>query len=115
MTYQKSTDTLLLNLHNAIEYDSHGNPAIRISDNSPIKNEQGLLTSFGRLRTSEAKLLGEYRYMYSSGTSFEMNDFTENGGQIAVNYNIPAALITCTSQSNSRAVRQTKQYHPHLS
>lgn len=114
MTYQKSTDTLLLNLHNAIEYDSHGNPAIRISDNSPIKNEQGLLTPFGRLRTSEAKLLGEYRYMYSSGTSFEMNDFTENGGQIAVNYNIPAALITCTTQSNSRAVRQTKQYHPYI-
>lgn len=114
MTYQKSTDTILLNLHNAIEHDTHGNPALRISDNSPLKNDASLLTSFGRLRTSEAKLLGEYRYMYSSGTSFEMNDYTVDGGDIMVDYTIPAAKVRNSIVSTSRSVRQTKQYHPYI-
>lgn len=52
--------------------------------------------------------------MYSSGTSFEMNDYTANGGTVQVDYTIPAAQITCSTNSSSRAVRQTKQYHPYI-
>lgn len=114
MTYQKSTDPVLLNLHNIIEYDSKGNPAIRLSDLSSSPFDLANLSAFQRLRTTEAKLLGEYRYMYSSGTSFEMNDYTVNGGTIQVDYTIPAAKIICSTNASSRSVRQTKQYHPYI-
>lgn len=73
------------------------------------------LTAFGRLRTSQARLLGEYRYMYGSATTLEMNDKLEGNATITVDYPRDCALANITSFNGDRVVRQTKQYHPYIS
>lgn len=72
------------------------------------------LTAFGRLRTSEARLLGEWRYMYGSGTSVEMNDKLVGGGVLVSNHAKNSYLGQVGTASGDRVVRQTKQYNPYI-
>jgi hypothetical protein len=72
------------------------------------------LTSFGRLRTAHARLLGEYRYMYGSGSSVEMNDKITGGGTLVADYVRNAHIATLTSASGDRVIRQTKHYHQYI-
>jgi hypothetical protein len=73
------------------------------------------LTSFSRLRTAESRLLGDYRYMYGSGTSIMMNDLLANGGTLTPEFDKCQVLASVTAASGSKAVRQTKKYHPYTS
>lgn len=73
------------------------------------------LTAFSRLRVSEARCIGDYRYMYSQGTSALVNDFTSTGGTITSDFTRNCVLLATTGSVNSRAVRQTKKYHPYIS
>ncbi len=117
MSYEHSSDPILSNLHNTIQYDGAENPAIRVSNSPGSSLETSFadnfqLTSFNRLRTSATRLLGEYRYMYASGTSNEMNDKLTGTSSISVDYNLPAANLLING-TNSSAIRQTRQYHPY--
>lgn len=73
------------------------------------------MTAFGRLRVAEARNVGDYRYMYSQGTSPQMVDFTATGGTITADYARDCALLSVTGTSGSRAVRQTRKYHSYIS
>lgn len=73
------------------------------------------LTAFGRLRTADARLLGEYRYMYGSGTSPEMNDHIVGGGALVADYPRNCFLARVGTANNDTVIRQTKQYHPYIS
>ena len=73
------------------------------------------LTAFSRLRISESRLLGDYRYMYGSGTSVQMNDLTTTGGTITADQARNCYIGAVTTTSGSRVVRQTKKYHPYTS
>lgn len=73
------------------------------------------LTAFSRLRTAEARLLGDYRYMYGSGTSVQMNDLTATGGTLTSDQARNCYIGAVTTTSGSRVVRQTKKYHPYTS
>lgn len=81
--------------------------AIRYDDSPNI-------TAFNRLRTANTRILGDYRFMYGSGTTFEMDYVTSNGGTITVNYTSVCAILSTTSSSGSSAFLQTKQYHPYI-
>lgn len=72
------------------------------------------ITAFGRLRVSEARLLGEYRYQYGSGTPVEMNDLIAGGGTLVADYNRNCFIANVGTASGDRVVRQTKQYHPYI-
>lgn len=72
-------------------------------------------TAFSRLRTAEARLMGDYRYMYGSGTSIQMNDLTASGGTLVSDQPRNCYLANVTTTSGSRVVRQTKKYHPYTS
>lgn len=73
------------------------------------------LTAFSRMRVSEARLLGDYRYMYGSGTSIMMNDLTATGGTLVADQPRNCYIASVTTANGSRVVRQTKKYHPYTS
>jgi hypothetical protein len=81
-----------------------------------IKLEQSAqVTAFARLRTAEARLLGEYRYMYGAGTTTEVADKLEGGGTLVKDQPRNCYLARVGTASGDRAVRQTRQYHPYIS
>lgn len=73
------------------------------------------LTAFSRLRVAEARCIGDYRYMYNQGTTPQMNDLLATGGTITADYARDCMLMNVTGTSGSRAVRQTRKYHPYIS
>lgn len=72
------------------------------------------LNAFGGLRVSSTRLLGEYRYMYGSGASVQFNDLLATSGTLTNDYTKNCVYADVTTASGSRAVRQTKQYHPYI-
>lgn len=73
------------------------------------------LSAFGRLRVSEPRLLGEYRYMYGSGTTIEMVDRLSGSGQLVKDQARTCYHAQVGTDAGALAVRQTKQYHPYIS
>lgn len=72
------------------------------------------LQAFGRLRTADARILGDYRFMYGSGTAYEFDYVTSNSASIVINYTSVCAVLTVNTTSGSSAFMQTKQYHPYI-
>lgn len=94
--------------------DTFGQP-ISVSNPFPVSfGDSGSLTAFGRVRSADARLLGEYRYMYGSGTSVEMNDKIVGGGTLVSDQPRNCYLANVGTTSGDRVVRQTKQYHPYI-
>ncbi len=85
-----------------------------IYDTKVSYDDTANLTAFNRLRTADARLLGEYRYMYGSGVSVEMNDKIVGGGTLVADHNRNCYLAKVNTASGDRVVRQTKQYHPYV-
>ena len=83
--------------------------------NNAIKYDDTVnLSAFSRVRTAEAHLLGEYRYMYGVGTVYEMNDLLAGSGSITMDFARDCAIGTVGTASGDRIVRQTKKYHPYI-
>lgn len=72
------------------------------------------LQAFGRLRTASSRILGDYRFMYGSGTTFEMDYVTSNNASIVINYTSVCAVLSTNTTSGSLAFMQSKQYHPYI-
>lgn len=72
------------------------------------------ISAFGRLRTADSRILGDYRIMYGGGTTYEMDYVTSNGGTITLNYTSISIVSTVNTTSGSLAFVQTKQYHPYI-
>ena len=83
------------------------NNKISYSDTSNI-------TASSRLRTADARLLLESRYMYGSGTSVEMNDKLVGAGTLVADQPRNCYLANLTTASGDRVIRQTKQYAPYI-
>lgn len=74
------------------------------------------LSSFQRLRTTNTRYMGEYRFMYGESTAiFELNSLSANGGTYAIDYTNKLANLNVTTANGSRIVLQSKQYHNYLS
>ena len=119
--YQHVDEPNLLNLHKAMEYNEQGKPVIRVRGGSETTGvgiswqDSPSITSFGRGRVSDSRILGEYRYQYGEGSLFEMNDFTAGAGSLTMDYTRVCALANIGTANGDRVVRQTKQYHPYIS
>jgi hypothetical protein len=72
------------------------------------------LQAFGRLKTADARILGDYRFMYGGGTTFEVDYVTSNGATMSVNYTSVSVVMNIATTSGSMAILQTKQYHPYI-
>lgn len=72
------------------------------------------MTAFSRLRISDARLLGEYRYMYGSGTTVEVVDKVNGTGVLVKDQPRNCYLAQVGTDSGALAIRQTRQYHPYI-
>jgi hypothetical protein len=71
-------------------------------------------TAFGRLRTANTRLLGEFRNQYGTMGPVEIITRFEEGGSQTVNLAETHTLINVTTTAESRALRQSRKYHPYI-
>lgn len=75
----------------------------------PCENVDRNFDAFSRLRVSEPLTLFEVQHQYNTQPLF-WNDTTANGGSIAHLPNESSVLLTVTTTSGSKVVRQTKEH-----
>ena len=73
---------------------------------------EGQQDAFGRLRTSEAFTLGDYKHTYGIDPNFR--DTYINGGTVTHQVNQACARLATSNNSSSRAIHQTKMYHNYM-
>ena len=72
----------------------------------------GQQDAFGRLRTSDAFTLGDYKHTYGIDPNFR--DALTNGGTVTHIPNQAAARLATSNNSSSKAIHQTKMYHNYM-
>jgi hypothetical protein len=89
--------------------------SITVDGNVSISfNDSANNTAFGRLRTANTRLLGEFRNQYGTMGPVEIVTKFETGGTQTVNLAEAHTLINVTTTAGSRAVRQSRKYHPYI-
>jgi hypothetical protein len=96
-----------------------GNPipvvgTVNIGSNGLVFGDSANNTAFGRLRTANTRLLGEFRNQYGTMGPVEIVTKFETGGTQTVNLAEANTLINVTTTAGSRAVRQSRKYHPYI-
>lgn len=72
------------------------------------------LSAFSRLRSANTRLLGEFRNQYGTMGPVEIVTRFENGGGQTINLAQAHTIISVTDQPGSRALRQSRKYHPYI-
>jgi hypothetical protein len=89
--------------------------SITVDGNVSISfNDTANNTAFGRLRTANTRLLGEFRNQYGTMGPVEIVTKFETGGTQTVNLAETHTLINVTTTAGSRALRQSRKYHPYI-
>ena len=119
-SYEPNTNDLTM----AMDYTEDGKPAIRVLSNiqdSINVSSAGVYledsannTAFGRLRVANTRLLGEFRNQYGTTGPAEIITKFEEGGSQTINLAETHTLINVTTAAGSRALRQSRQYHPYI-
>lgn len=78
----------------------------------PVALEAGQSDAFGRLRTSDAFTLGDYKHLYGIDPAFE--DILTANGTVTFLPNQACARLTTANNSTSSVVHQTKFYHQYM-
>jgi len=78
----------------------------------PVALEAGQSDAFGRLRTSDAFTLGDYKHLYGIDPAFE--DITSANGAVAFLPNQACARLTTSNNSTSSVIHTTKFYHHYM-
>jgi hypothetical protein len=86
--------------------DQYGNPT------NPGNPGGTAVDAFGRMRISDEFTLGDYKHTYGIDPNFL--DYTINGGTVTHETNKACARLTTTSNTASKAIHQTKQYHNYM-
>jgi hypothetical protein len=71
-------------------------------------------TAFARIRTANTRLLGEFRNQYGTMGPVEIVTKFEVGGSQTVNLPQTHTLISVTDETGSRALKQSRKYHPYI-
>jgi hypothetical protein len=110
-SYLHSFEPNTNDLVHAMQYNALGEPVIRTLAGF---QDSGNFSAFSRLRTANTRLLGEFRNQYGTMGPVEIITRFEAGG--SQNINLPAtnAILSVTTESGSRALRQSRKYHPYI-
>ena len=95
--------------------DNNGN---LIAQDNPLNVRLGdspSASAFGRLRVANTRLLGEFRNMYGTLGPVEIVTKFEEGGTQTIDLAKTHVMINVTTASGSRAIRQSRKYHPYIS
>jgi hypothetical protein len=106
-TYEPNTNDLTM----AMDYNHLGEPVIR---GLTTLDDSANNTAFGRLRTANTRLLGEFRNQYGTMGPVEIVTKFEEGGTQTINLAEANTLINVTTTAGSRALRQSRKYHPYI-
>lgn len=101
-------ESQLWNLHHVMDYNSIGQPAMRIVNTSIQSTKDGRVDAFGRQRVAEPFTLFDSTQRYSNRSDqWE----TELVGSASSTYNINQSLteLTVTTANGDRATRETKR------
>lgn len=98
-------------LSHSVGYNHAGEPALRTTT---AFSDSANNTAFGRLRTANTRLLGEFRTQYGTLGPVEIVTKFETGGDQTINLAATNTLINVTTAAGSRALRQSRQYHPYI-
>ena len=71
------------------------------------------LDAFGGLRTTSARIIGEYRINTGVASSLEYVSLIEGSGTRTTDFNKKQVVLAVTGNGD-RAVHQTRQYHPYI-
>jgi hypothetical protein len=89
-----------------------GNVTTTISGAVTTTVLDGQQDAFGRLRTSDAFTLGDYKHTYGIDPNFR--DTLTNGGTVTHIPNQACARLATSNNSSSKAIHQTKMYHNYM-
>jgi hypothetical protein len=76
--------------------------------------DSAINSAFGRLRTANTRLLGEFRNQFGTLGPVEIVSKFDTGGSQTVNLAQANTLINVTAESGSRALRQSREYHAYI-
>jgi hypothetical protein len=109
--YTHSFEPNTNDLVHAMDYNHLGEPVIR---GLTTLDDSANNTAFGRLRSANTRLLGEFRNQYGTMGPVEIITRFEEGGSQTVNLAETHTLINVTTTAGSRALRQSRKYHPYI-
>jgi hypothetical protein len=118
--FNKNSQNFLPSNKSLFETNILANPnGLVVDSTNPLEvgtrfSDTGNLTAFGRLRVANTRLLGEFRNMYGTYGPVEIITKFENGGSQTINLAQTNTLINTTTVSGSRALRQSRRYHPYV-
>ena len=72
------------------------------------------LDAFGGLRTTSARIIGEYRINLGLASVLEYVSLTAGSATRTTDFNKKQVVLATTTASGDRAVHQTRQYHPYI-
>lgn len=72
------------------------------------------LDAFGGLRTTSARIIGEYRIVTGTASTLEYVSLTSGGGLRTTNFIKKQVELTTGTANGDRVVHQTRQYHPYI-
>lgn len=78
----------------------------------PVALEAGQSDAFGRLRTSDAFTLGDYKHIYGIDPAFE--DISTANGTVTFLPNQACARLTTANNSTSSVIHTTRFYHHYM-
>jgi len=120
-SYVHPNEENLMNLHKSMDYNQLGEPSLRVLSNIQGTIDSAItyadstnLSAFSRLRTANTRLIGEFRNMYGTTGPAEILTRFETGGSQTINLAQTHTLINVTDEAGSRALRQSRRYHPYI-
>lgn len=72
------------------------------------------LDAFGGLRSTIARIIGEYRIVTGTASVLEYVSLTAGSGTRTTDFNKKQVDLAVTTASGDRVVHQTRQYHPYI-
>lgn len=72
------------------------------------------LDAFGGLRTTNARIIGEYRIVTGTASTLEYVSLTAGSGTRTTDFNKKQVDLAVTTASGDRVVHQSRQYHPYI-
>lgn len=109
--YVHPNEENLFNLHKAMDYNSLGQPILRVNNSSTTNISTGGYDAFGRLQVAQPQTLFESQHRYEQNRKFYT--VSTGSGSISYNANSSSVNMTVTTASGDKVIRETKRIFPY--
>lgn len=109
-SYEHPQETNLLNVHKAMEYNSLGQPILRVTGSTSASATDGV-DAFGRQQVAQPYTLFDSQHRYAQNDKYWQS--TDNGATIAHDANASVVNMNLATTSGSKAVMETTKVFPY--